>query len=174
MSELRFNVAQLLQEHVGAFRSYAFEDPALDLGDGLWMKPVSGALRLMRTNDGVLAGADVSGAVEQECVRCLELFTQPIELEFEEEYFATVHVNTGAALPEPEGDDVFRINSAHLVDLGLAIREYALLALPIAPLCREDCQGIIEASAAHADAPDADDDSDAVDDRLAALKQLLK
>ena len=130
------------------------------------MKAIAGAVRLIRTKNGVVAHAQAEGTIDVVCVRCLERFTQPVSVEFDEEYHATVHATSGVPLPDPEEDDVFRINSAHLLDLGDAIREYALLALPIAPICREDCQGLIEPTS-------SDDDSD-VDDRLAALKQLLK
>ncbi len=171
MSELRFNVAQLLQEHVGAIRVFEFDEPQLDLGDGLTIEAVSGQGKFIRTKSGVLAHVEADGIIQVECVRCLELYAQPVALDFEEEFYATVHPTDGTLLPDPEGDDVFRINSNHLLDMGSAIREYALLALPIAPICRETCAGIALAPAAEAEAS-ADDDQD-VDDRLAALKKLL-
>ena len=171
MSELKFNIAQLLQEYVGATREYEFDEPELDLGDGLWMRPSTGWVYLIRTKSGVLADIHAEGAINQDCVRCLETYAQPVSLDFEEEFYATVHATEGTLLPEPDADDVFRINSNHLLDVGDAIREYALLALPIAPVCREACPGI---AYTQPETPDIAEDADQeVDDRLAALKQLL-
>lgn len=167
MSDLRFNVAQLLQRPVGATRQHEFDDPYLSLGDGQELRPVQGSVKLIRTKNGVLANAYAHGNVELECVRCLELFKYPVEVSFDEEYYATVHVTTGLPLAEPEEDDVFRIDSHHLIDLGEAVREYVLLALPIAPICHADCAGIVQ--------PIEDEfvSAELVDERLAALKQLL-
>lgn len=175
MSDLRFNVAQLLQEYVGGTRQHTFDDPALDLGDGLSLQPVEGAVKFTRTKNGVLARTTAAGEVEVECVRCLTPFNQPVDVAFDEEYYATVHPTTGAPLPEPEEEDMFRINSSHLLDLGDAIREYALLALPIAPTCRADCRGLSITGINLNEQPEADTvDDEPIDERLAALKQLLK
>lgn len=173
MSDLRFNVAQLLQEHVGGTRQHEFDDPVLALGEGLEMRPVRGKVKLTRTKSGVLAHASAEGEVVVECVRCLTGYAQPVEVEFDEEYHATVNVTTGTPLPEPEDDEAFRINSNHLLDLGNAIREYALLALPIAPTCREDCRGLCPHCGTNLNEASCDCVDEVVDDRLAALKSLL-
>lgn len=174
MSDLRFNVAQLLQEYVGATRQHTFNDPQLALGDGLSLSPVDGEVKFIRTKNGVLAQTTAAGDVELECVRCLTNYKQPVEVAFDEEYHATVHPTSGVPLPAPEDDDTFRINSSHLLDLGDAIREYALLALPIAPTCREDCRGLSISGVNLNEEPEHTTDADeAVDERLAALKQLL-
>ncbi|MBA3469770.1 MAG: DUF177 domain-containing protein [Herpetosiphonaceae bacterium] len=174
MSDLRFNVAQLLQQHIGATRQYEFTDPMLNLGEGLELQPISGTVKFTRTKNGVLAQTTVEGAIVIECVRCLTDFAQPVTVSFDEEYHATVHPTTGSPLPDPEEADMFRINSNHLLDLGDAVREYALLALPIAPICREDCRGLSQSGVNLNEEPEANTDADEViDERLAALKQLL-
>lgn len=174
MSELRFNVSQLMQENVGATRQYEFQDPSLDLGDGLRLQPVVGKAKLTRTKNGALAHAHVTGSVTLQCVRCLSDYDQPVTVDFDEEYHATVHVTTGAPLPEPDEEDVFKINSNHLLDLGEAVREYTLLSLPIAPICRADCRGLSMSGVNLNESPEAADTDDVIDERLAALKQLLK
>lgn len=173
MSDLRFNVAQLLQQHVGATRQHEFDDPVLALGEGLEMRPVSGRVKLTRTKNGVLAQSAAHGAVVLNCGRCLTDYTQPVEVAFDEEYHATVHVTTGIPLPEPDEDDAFRINSSHLLDLGDAVREYVLLALPIAPVCREECRGMCPHCGINLNEHTCDCVDEVVDERLAALKILL-
>ncbi|MFD3164255.1 MULTISPECIES: YceD family protein [Herpetosiphon] len=174
-SELQFNVSQLLQEYVGATRQYTYENEQLDLGDGTSLRITEGDVKMTRTKNGVLVDAAMSGNVTVECVRCLSDFSQPVEFDFAEEYFATVHATTGAPLPEPEEPDVFKINGNHLLDLGDAAREYTLINLPIAPICRPDCRGLSLDGQNRNDNPAADDlDDQVIDERLAALKQLLK
>lgn len=173
MSEYKFNVAQLLQEPTGATRRYELDDERLDLGDGSYVRLIKGNVRLTRTQNGVLADANVSGEIQIECGRCLTEVTQPIEFPFSEEYYQTVVVNTGAALPKPEEPDVFLIDEAHKLDLGEAMREYALLSVPMLPLCSEACKGLCPECGANLNIEECGCDTDQADDRLAVLKQLL-
>jgi uncharacterized protein len=173
MSEYRFNVSQLLQEPTGATRRYELDDEQLDLGDGRRVRPIKGHVRLTRTQNGVLADADIRGELQVECARCLTEVTQPLEFPFSEEYYQTVVVNTGATLPKPDEPDVFLIDETHKLDLGDAMREYALLSVPMLPLCRDNCKGLCPQCGANLNDVDCGCDTEQSDDRLAVLKQLL-
>ncbi len=174
MSEYLFNVAQLLQELVGATRRHELDDDYLDLDDGQRVRDISGHIRLTRTQNGVLADVDPHGNLEVECGRCLDRMVQPLDFPFSEEFYQTVVVNTGARLPKPEDPDVFFIDEAHRLDLEEPMREYALLNIPMLPLCREDCKGLCPQCGANLNEGPCDCDTDEVDDRLAALKRLLE
>lgn len=174
MSEFRFNVSQLLQELVGATRRYELDDEKLDLGEGLSVRPVQGTVRLIRTLNGVLADVDARGAVELQCARCLADLNQLIEFPFSEEFYQTVVVNTGASLPKPEDPETFLIDETHKLDLGDAMREYALLNVPMVPLCRADCKGLCAECGVNLNDVLEHSHEEEVDDRLAALKQLLE
>ena len=173
MSEYRFNVSQLLQEPTGATRCYELDDEQLDLGDGRRVRPIKGHVRLTRTQNGVLADADIRGELQVECARCLTEVTKPLEFPFSEEYYQTVVVNTGAALLKPDEPDVFLIDETHKLDLGDAMREYALLSVPMLPLCRDNCRGLCPQCGANLNDVDCGCDTEQSDDRLAVLKQLL-
>ena len=55
----------------------------------------------------------------------------------------TFDVVSGAPVELQEGDeDVYRISPNHIIDLSEPAREYWTLALPMAPLCRDDCPGL--------------------------------
>jgi uncharacterized protein len=65
-------------------------------------------------------------------------------LNVEEEYFPITDVNTGVPLPEPEEEpEVFVIDEYLILDLSEAVRQYALMAVPMKPLCRPECPGIV-------------------------------
>jgi uncharacterized protein len=142
ITDLRFNVAQLLREEVGSRRKYEFAEQALPLDDETELRQLHGTVRFTRTPSGVLAHVIAEGTVDAECNRCLTQAPQHVGITFEDEFHSKIEVNTGSPLPTPEEEDPFYIDEAHRVDLGEALREYALLAMPMQPLCREDCKGL--------------------------------
>ncbi len=78
-----------------------------------------------------------------ECGRCLRPVSFPVEIAFEEEYIPTVDVHTGARVTPPTGgDEAYRIDERHILDLRQPAREYWTMALPMAPVCRPDCPGL--------------------------------
>jgi uncharacterized protein len=70
------------------------------------------------------------------------LFSCPLTLKIEEEYFPITDVVSGASSSLPEEPSCFTIDEHHILDLTEAIRQYALLAMPMKPLCRGDCAGL--------------------------------
>ncbi len=173
MFEYRFNVSTLLQEPTGATRHYELNDERLDLGDGLVVKPVLGPVHFTRTINGVLADVEPHGIVNLECARCLTPVDQELRFPFSEEFYQTVVVTNGAALPPPEEPDVFLIDELHKLDLEPAMREYALLELPMLPLCKDDCRGLCPQCGVNRNETVCNCEDDVVDERLAALKNLL-
>ncbi len=174
MTDLKFNVAQLLREEIGGRRSYTFSEEALPLDEEMTLREIEGSARFTRTASGVLADVTAQGSVETPCMRCLTNATTRIGLHFRDEFHSKIEVNTGVALPKPDEEDPFFIDETHLVDLGEAIREYALLELPMQPLCRPDCKGLCPTCGADLNAGPCDCRSEEIDERFAALKTLLK
>jgi uncharacterized protein len=138
---MQINVAQLLREPIGSVRDYEIEKVMDITGDGV-SRPVKGHVRLMRTNRSLLVKGTINTVVELTCSRCLGQFECPLKLNIEEEYYPTTDVNTGAPLPVPDEPGSFTIDENHILDLTEAVRQYALLAIPMKPLCKEDCAGL--------------------------------
>jgi uncharacterized protein len=136
------NVAQLLKEPVGSIRDYELDESVDIVGDGVGSQ-VKGKFRLTRTNRGILVKGTVSTGVEITCSRCLSLFHCPLTFTIEEEHFPVIEVSSGTPLSPPDEPGSFTIDEHHILDLTEAIRQYALLAIPMKPLCREDCTGLI-------------------------------
>ena len=137
---MQFNVASLLQETTGASRTYAIDDDVRIDGE---MHHLHGSARLDRTPRGVLVRAHVSGKECGECSRCLRPIAYPVEISIEEEYIPTIDILSGARVDAPEDDsDAYRINARHVIDLNEAVRQYWEIALPMAPLCSDDCAGL--------------------------------
>ena len=140
---MQINVSQLLQEPIGALRDYKVNEVIDIKGDGAGSQ-VEGDCRLLRTPRSILATCSMKTDVELTCSRCLGQFIHHLNLNFEEEYIPTVDVATGTPLPPPEEASTFTIDEHHILDLTEAVRQYSLLAIPMKPLCSEDCAGICQ------------------------------
>lgn len=136
---MQTNVSGLLKSSIGATRNYRVNDTVNISGsDSL----VQGDVSLVRTNRGILVKAILHTGVEVSCNRCLNLFRAPLKLEIEEEYFPVINIDSGNPQSLPDEPGCFTINGQHVLDLTEAVRQYALLAIPMKLLCREDCAGL--------------------------------
>lgn len=142
---MRINVSQLLKETIGSVRDYEINSTVDINGDGS-SSTVRGKLNLMLTNRSILANASLKTSVEISCSRCLNLFSHPLELNILEEYFPVLNISSGAPLPLPDEPGCFTIDRHHVLDLTEAVRQYGLIAIPMKPLCRKDCIGLINSS----------------------------
>jgi uncharacterized protein len=139
---MQINVSQLLKAPVGAMRNYQVSSVVdIDSGDGQG-SPVRGEVSLVRTDRGILVRGSLSSEVRITCSRCLDVFSYGLDLNMEEEYFPTVDTDTGASIAVPGEPGCFVIDGRHMLDLTEAIRQYALLTIPMKPLCRQDCAGL--------------------------------
>jgi uncharacterized protein len=161
------HVAQFLQEGVGATRQARIALDGLPLDGDLVARQVAAEAKLTRIPTGILAEGEVRATVTMQCIRCLEDFAQSAAAAFADEYRPTVDVLTGVAVrPDPEAedeDDIFGISDLHLLDLRESLRQSLVLGLPMAPLCRDDCPGLPEATELLSEG----------DARLAVLGRLL-
>lgn len=134
------NVAQLLKSVIGTTREYDIEETE-KIGEGSSM--VRGRVNMLRTNRGILVTGRFNTDIDLTCARCLSRFRQPLQLDIEEEYFPTIDIASGAPAEVPDDEPgAFTIDGNNILDLGEAIRQYSLLAVPMKPLCREDCPGL--------------------------------
>jgi len=137
-------VAQLLKEPVGSERTYKIDENDLVISlENDSFQGLKGRVRLMRTDKGVLTKADLDSTASCTCSRCLGACLQPIHIRLEEEFFPTIHVDTGLKMDLSQVDEEdFLIDRNHILDMTEAIRQYAIVAMPMKPLCREECAGL--------------------------------
>jgi uncharacterized protein len=113
--------------------------------------PIHVALRAHRMGQDVYLEGKVTGELALECGRCLARYRAPLS-----EPFRLVLTPAGSRVPaEPEaaqalarfglclGDELetgwFQ---GHEIELGGVIRELVALALPVQPVCKEECLGL--------------------------------
>jgi uncharacterized protein len=167
-----YNVSQLLRDPVGASRNYPIDGAIEGVDDTPNSSQVRGDVELIRTNQGILARVHADLATTEECSRCLKPLTSPLSLAFEEVFFPTYDPVTGAELPPPDEPDPFLIDHNHMLDLAPAIREYALAARPMQPLCRDDCAGLCPVCGVDRNVTTCDCAQPPADPRWATLWQL--
>jgi uncharacterized protein len=169
---MKINVAQLLKSPVGTVRTFDLEGRVKEVDDTGIPREVTGSGEVVRTNQGVLARVKAHLETREECSRCLTMFRNPIDIAFEEMFFPSVDVSTGAPLPPPPDPDPFYIDHNHVLDVEPAVRVYALVARPIQPLCREDCRGLCPTCGKDLNQGPCNCDEKSIDPRWASLRRL--
>ncbi|HZF90086.1 DUF177 domain-containing protein [Streptomyces sp.] len=137
--------------------------------------PVELELRLESVMDGVLVTGTARATAEGECVRCLEPLEQELEADFQEMFSYPDADDRGRVKAEPaddaEDDEDRLFLEDGLFDLEPVLRDAVVLALPMQPVCQEDCPGLCSECGARL-ADDPDHHHDAVDIRWAALQGI--
>jgi uncharacterized protein len=169
---MQVNVAQLLKEPIGATRNYKVSE-MVDIAGATGGKKVQGEIRLVRTQQGIMVRGALHTEVELTCSRCLNLFSYSATINIDEEYAPTIDVVSGIPLPPPEEPGTFLINEQHIIDLTEAIRQYLLLAIPMKPLCREDCAGLCQHCGRNLNQGPCHCSPQGIDPRWSALSKLL-
>lgn len=122
---------------------------------------------LESVSDGVLVTAEAAVPVTGECARCLEPVATSVDVGFRELY------EPDQGQPAPGDDSDRRFLHGDLLDLEPAFRDAAVLALPLAPLCRADCPGLCaECGARLAEAGPGHGHDRPLDPRWARLARL--
>ncbi|WP_329256462.1 DUF177 domain-containing protein [Actinoallomurus sp. NBC_01490] len=124
-------------------------------------------IRLEAVLEGVLVTGTARAPLSGECARCLDPLTSSIEVEFQELY---VYDDTRSG--ENAEDDERRLEG-DLIDLEPVVRDAMVLALPLSPLCRDDCPGLCSDCGVRLADAEPDHHHDAVDPRWAALQGML-
>jgi uncharacterized protein len=184
-TDLLFNMAQLLKEPIGSTRKLDLSTSTLVLDDGtngvspgdeaLEAHNVNGRVKVTRLQDGVLVQGDVDARVSVECSRCLDRIELPVEGTLEEQYLPTVDVETGMPVrrgADEENDLAFQIDPNHLMDLTEPVRQALLVAMPMKPLCQEDCAGICPQCGANRNEVDCGHVDEPADNRWSGLREL--
>jgi len=169
-----FNVAQLMKSPVGTSLVSDIEEPNIQLDEDLKViGPLTGQARMRRINQGLLVDGWVDLTLEFSCTRCLKVFEQPMHVPFEERFYPTVDVITGLPVHDADVEDAFPIDEHHQIDLGEAVRQQVLLAIPMVTLCDENCAGLCAQCGKDLNLGPCTCEPE-VDTRLSVLKTLLQ
>ena len=109
------------------------------------VEPVHLDVQIHKDKERFRIAGTVNTRLELGCSRCLEPFTLPIDSAFDLRYLPAEAENSSRDNDDREvGEDdldasVYRDDR---IDLNELLREQFYLALPMKPLCRDDCAGL--------------------------------
>ena len=136
--------------------------------------PVSLGFDIFKDKQQFRLVGGVRTTLELPCGRCLEPYTAPVDQAFDLRYHPRT-LNTGEGERELEDDDLttaFYENDE--IDLGQLMQEQLYLALPMKPLCKDDCKGLCPNCGTNLNKAKCDCSTHWDDPRLAALRALKK
>ena len=132
-------------------------------------------VRFEAVTEGVLVTGSATAPLAGECARCLAPLATSVTASFTELYLYARdrHDKHDRFDENTEQDDEELHLDGDLLDLEPVLRDAVVLALPMSPLCREDCPGLcVECGVPLADAGPDHGHEDAPDPRWAGLKQF--
>jgi uncharacterized protein len=115
----------------------------------------------------------VTTRLQVECSRCLEPFEVPVDASFDLRY-VPFQQNAGEGEREVGEDDLATAyHRGGMLDVIELLREQFVLALPMKPLCRDQCRGLCPQCGTNLNKMQCDCAPAWEDPRLAPLKSLL-
>lgn len=171
---LRENISDILkspgEQKTIPINDYLSNHEGIDL-----TSPVIGVATLTNTGTLLLVQGKVSAEVKLTCSRCLDEMSCPLEAELAEEFeIKTDGGPEGAKVIESEyEEDLGSILSETEINLEELIRQSLLVAIPLQPLCREDCKGLCPNCGKNLNEGPCDCAKDDTESPFAALKDLL-
>lgn len=119
--------------------------------------------------------ARVVTLAEYECSRCLETFSEELAGELAVLYEKKAESRTAEKTPVDESDDVDNLSlDAKEIDLTKRVEEALYVAVPMRPLCREDCLGLCPHCGIDLNKQRCACKSEATDPRWQVLKKIIE
>jgi uncharacterized protein len=182
---MRFDLRQLGRKGSGTLRDEHVDRtfPASDFtagagADDLYavVAPVRLVMEVHKDGEAYRVSGRVATRLQLECGRCLEAFEIPIDSPFELRY---VPQPSGGGAEDAEREvDEDDLTTAYYqedaIDLGELMHEQFVLALPMKPLCSDDCRGLCPHCGTNLNMGRCDCKPEWTDPRLAALEGMLK
>jgi len=178
---LRIRIEEIKEEGLALETEEAPEGfPAVaeivEAGDCVFLSPLHTRLRLVRVGEMVEVEGSVESIVRLGCGRCLVDFEYPLVGRF-----ALTFAHELPEITDEEGSEEVELSAEEMglilfhgdeIDLGEAIAEQVIMALPMRPLCREECRGLCPQCGANLNETDCGCEKPVFNSKFAALKDL--
>jgi uncharacterized protein len=120
----------------------------------------------------------LTGAAQTElelmCSRCVEGFRMPVDAAFDLRYLPAAEMSATEESEVAEEDLETSYYRDDQIDLKELLREQFYLALPMKPLCRDDCRGLCPQCGTNLNTASCECTPEWEDPRLAALKHMMQ
>lgn len=134
--------------------------------------PVRVELEIHKDKDRFRLTGTAQTELELTCGRCLEAFRMPFESRLDVRYLPATELATEDEREVAEEDLDTSYYREDQIDLNELLREQFYLALPMKPLCRDDCAGLCAQCGTNLNTEACQCTSEWEDPRLAPLREL--
>jgi uncharacterized protein len=157
MDALTPQVAEITEEGLHVVCAAGGEDLGLTDADAVIDGTLSVSFELRKHGDAVEVTGFLEGVILRECVRCLTWYKDPLSVTIRAHYVRSTaqprrppkstvagrkdKADRPEVSADAEEDDIYEYQGDQLM-LAPMLREQTILAAPMQPLCREDCQGL--------------------------------
>lgn len=162
---LRINVGFIVHREIGYEHDFPLDFDHIQVADDLALYAFHGHALIGRTPQGLVVQGEFEANLDAVCVRCLNNFRQHVHWQMTELYAFTRRSLTESALLLPED---------HHIDLAPLVRDYALLEIPINPICKPDCKGLCPVCGEDLNVTNCGHHLENPDSPLSILQELLK
>jgi uncharacterized protein len=164
MSILQFDLSPLIGGRPGERLSFFLDEGPRWLDD-IQVAFLRGPINFTRVQGGILVQANLQVQAQVECVRCLEPFPFPFEMEVEEVIGFAGKLRPGITY---QLDEEGGFNPLPL------LREQVWVSLPMKPICQPDCRGLCPECGANLNIEPCTCNREEIDPRLAMLARLKR
>jgi len=112
------------------------QDEILEGFGGKFLNPVQVELEVTNTERLYVGHGKLKTLLNLPCSRCLEEFNYPIDIDLD---LAMLPADKAHDFSQ---DEDFIFFDGDEVDISSSVNEHIFMAIPIIPLCKEDCQGL--------------------------------
>ena len=169
---MKLDLGNIRQPHTRYDRTFAPSE--VEMGDDEYrvVAPVDLGFDIYKDKEAFRLVGTVRTELELPCSRCLEPFRFPVDVEFDLRYLPQADPSPDEEREVAEEDLETAFYRNEEIDLNELLREQFYLALPMKPLCRDECRGLCPQCGTNLNAGTCDCGPGWEDPRLAALKQL--
>ena len=148
----------------------------VEAGECVFVAPLQTRLRVVRVGEMVEVEGTVESRIRHSCSRCLMEFEEPLASRF-----ALTYAREMPEVMEDASGEEVELSAEEMglilfhgeeVDLGEAIAEQVVMALPMRPLCREECRGLCPQCGANLNEVDCGCERPVFNAKFAALKDI--
>ena len=167
--QVRFAVADL---EIGQVVRREFKELVDSLSDDVvFDAPVIGSVEVERTARTLQLRGRLGTAVSLVCSRCLSDYPQRLDVALKEEFLLEPVPERARSELEPDAS-LLPPGPDQALDATEVIRQHLLLAMPMAPVCRQDCAGLCPHCGANLNDGPCGCEHEDIDPRLAPLEKL--
>jgi uncharacterized protein len=134
--------------------------------------PVRVDMDIHKDKDRFRLEGTVRTELELTCSRCLEPYRMPVDAAFDMRYLPASEATAEGEREVAEDDLDTSIYRDDQIDVNEVLREQFYLALPMKPLCRDDCAGLCPQCGTNLNAGTCACERQVGDPRFAALRNL--